>query len=136
MSEDGVREIRYRPDAFDFGPNRIDPAKLKGLGFAGFRLHYPINSPKVKDEVLAFLGASYFRALGRDQVYGVSARGLAINRAEASGEFRVSSSSGWCARRRTRRSLSFSACSTRRAWPVLIASTRASPNSQVREMVF
>jgi glucans biosynthesis protein len=86
VSEDGIREIRYRPDAFDFGSTRIDPAKLKGLGFAGFRLHYPINSPKVKDEVLVFLGASFFRALGRDQVYGLSARGLAINTAELSGE--------------------------------------------------
>jgi glucans biosynthesis protein len=86
VSEDGVREIRYRPDAFDFGSNRIDPAKLKGLGYAGFRLHYPINSPKAKDEVLVFLGASFFRALGRDQVYGLSARGLAINTAELSGE--------------------------------------------------
>ena len=49
------------------------------LGFAGFRLHYPLNSPKVLDELIAFLGASYFRFLGRDQKYGLSARGLALN---------------------------------------------------------
>jgi glucans biosynthesis protein len=49
------------------------------LGFAGFRLHYPLNDPKVLDEVIAFLGASYFRFLGRGQKYGLSARGLAVN---------------------------------------------------------
>ncbi|HEX8988305.1 MAG TPA: glucan biosynthesis protein G [Rhodocyclaceae bacterium] len=82
----GVREIRYRPDAFDFGANKVDPASWHGLGFAGFRVHYAVNEPKVKDEVLAFLGASYFRALGRGQEYGLSARGLAIDTGLASGE--------------------------------------------------
>ena len=51
------------------------------LGFAGFRLRFPINAPHVWDEVIAFLGASYFRFLGRGQRYGLSARGLAIGAA-------------------------------------------------------
>jgi periplasmic glucans biosynthesis protein len=42
---------------------------------------YPINKPDKFDEIIAFLGASYFRAIGRGQVYGASARGLAINTA-------------------------------------------------------
>ena len=49
------------------------------LGFAGFRLHEPLNRPDYLDEVVVFLGASYFRALGREQRYGLSARGLAID---------------------------------------------------------
>ena len=49
-------------------------------------MHYALNTPKYKDEVLVFLGASYFRALGKDQRYGLSARGLAIDTALASGE--------------------------------------------------
>lgn len=48
-------------------------------GVAGFRLHYPLNRPDVFDELVAFQGASYFRALGRGSAYGISARGLAIN---------------------------------------------------------
>jgi len=36
--------------------------------------------------VLVFLGASYFRALGKGQVYGISARGLAVDTALGSGE--------------------------------------------------
>src|SRR6202041_2146360 len=47
------------------------------LGFAGFRLKYPLNAPHVFDEVIAFLGASYYRFLGRGQRYGLSAIGLA-----------------------------------------------------------
>src|SRR5690242_146060 len=86
ITREGVRPFKYGPEAFDFGANKIDPKKLHGLGFAGFRVHYPINTPKYKDEVLVFLGASYFRALGQGQVYGLSARGLAVDTALISGE--------------------------------------------------
>lgn len=55
-------------------------------GVAGFRLHYPLNRPDVFDELTAFLGASYFRALGKGNVYGLSARGLAVNTAASSPE--------------------------------------------------
>ena len=48
-------------------------------GVAGFRLNAPLNRADLYDEVVAFLGASYFRALGRGNVYGLSTRGLAIN---------------------------------------------------------
>ncbi len=86
IDADGVREIKYRADDFDFGANKVDPKSWHGLGFAGFRVHYAVNDRRYKDEVLAFLGASYFRALGRGQVYGLSARGLAIDTAAATGE--------------------------------------------------
>jgi glucans biosynthesis protein len=82
----GVREIAFDPGAFDYGKNKIDRSRLGKLGFAGFRIHFPINTRSYKDETLVFLGASYFRALGRGQLYGVSARGLAIDTAESTGE--------------------------------------------------
>ena len=82
----GVREIRLNPADFDYGANRFDAKSLSGAEFAGFRVHYPLNTPRYKDEVLTFLGASYFRALGRNQHYGLSARGLAIDTALSSGE--------------------------------------------------
>ncbi|OAO07676.1 glucan biosynthesis protein D [Roseovarius indicus] len=50
-------------------------------GVAGFRLHTPLNRPDIMDELVAFQGASYFRALGRGSGYGLSARGLALNTA-------------------------------------------------------
>lgn len=81
-----VREIRFDPSAFNYGPHKLDATKLKPLGFAGFRVLFPLNQPKVKDEVVSFVGASYFRALGKDQWYGLSARGLALDTALNSGE--------------------------------------------------
>jgi len=81
-----VREVAFDPADFDYGKNKIDRSQLRRLGFAGFRIHYTLNTPKYKDELAVFLGASYFRALGQGQRYGVSARGLAIDTAEASGE--------------------------------------------------
>lgn len=48
-------------------------------GVAGFRFNYPLNRPDRADELVAFLGASYFRALGQGNGYGISARGIAIN---------------------------------------------------------
>lgn len=76
---DGVaREVEYAPGMFRFDAD-LDDSPPPDLGFAGFRVHYPLNSPNVYDELLVFLGASYFRALGRGSRYGLSARGLAIN---------------------------------------------------------
>ena len=86
INGNSVREIRFNPALFDYGSNKFDPQQMSALGFAGFRVHYPLNTPKYKDEVLVFLGASYFRALGKNQVYGISARGLAIDTGLASGE--------------------------------------------------
>lgn len=78
--------IDYSPDLFTFGPLVKAPAPGSNSGFAGFRVHTPINRPDVFDEFLVFLGASYFRAIGADQVYGLSARGLAINTGQNRGE--------------------------------------------------
>jgi glucans biosynthesis protein len=86
LSGEGEREIRFDPDGFDYGKNKIDRKELAGLGFAGFRVHFPVNTPTYKDEVLVFLGASYFRGLGRGQRFGLSARALAIDTAESTGE--------------------------------------------------
>lgn len=81
-----IREIKFDPTLFNYGANTLTQKDVAGLGFAGFRVHYPINTTKYKDEVVAFLGASYFRAVGKGQFYGLSARGLAIDTALSSGE--------------------------------------------------
>ncbi len=56
------------------------------LGYAGFRVHYPLNTEDYKDEFLVFQGASYFRLVGPGQAYGLSARGLAVDTAAPQGE--------------------------------------------------
>ena len=67
----------YSPDMFSHG--RSPAPDVRDLGFAGFRLHAPINRADYFDEVCAFLGASYFRAVAKGQSYGLSSRGLALN---------------------------------------------------------
>src|SRR6202045_2464759 len=85
---DGIpTPIPYAANLFDYGRTKIDKPLPVNLGFAGFRLHYPLNSPKVFDEVIAFLGASYFRFLGRGQRYGISARALAVQAGTPNEEF-------------------------------------------------
>ncbi|TYT25922.1 glucan biosynthesis protein [Luteimonas viscosa] len=69
--------LPYRRDRFDFGP-QVQPPDDPALGHAGFRLHAPVNSDEYFDELCVFLGASYFRAVARGLVYGLSARGLAL----------------------------------------------------------
>lgn len=86
VNAEGVQEIKFNAEDFDYGANKLSPKVAQDSGFAGFRVHFPLNTPKYKDETLVFLGASYFRALGKGQNYGVSARGLAVDTALASGE--------------------------------------------------
>jgi len=75
------KPLRYSPDFFNFGKNVFKEPLPDTIGYAGFRIHYPINKPDVLDEVFVFLGASYFRAVAKDLKYGPSARGLALNTA-------------------------------------------------------
>ncbi|MDD3768416.1 MULTISPECIES: glucan biosynthesis protein G [Aminobacterium] len=80
-------QFPFSTDLFDYGQNQIDLKKLPpNLGFAGFRIHFPINRPGYDDEVAVFLGASYFRAVAKNQQYGLSARGMAIDTASPTGE--------------------------------------------------
>ncbi|MBX8590398.1 glucan biosynthesis protein G [Pseudomonas cichorii] len=81
-----VEEIKYDANRFDFGDIKIDPKATEKLGYAGFRVLYPINKDDKQDEIMTMLGASYFRVIGKGQVYGLSARGMAIDTALPSGE--------------------------------------------------
>ena len=85
---DGIATpIPYAANLFSYGRTKIERPLPVNLGFAGFRLHYPLNQPGVMDEVIAFLGASYFRFLGRHQRYGLSARALCVNAGTEAEEF-------------------------------------------------
>jgi glucans biosynthesis protein len=86
VDADGVHLLPFSPELFDYGKNTFATRIPTDIGYAGVRIHYPIRSPEYHDEVAVFLGASYFRALGRDNVYGLSARGLAIDTVEPGGE--------------------------------------------------
>lgn len=86
IDSDQVTPLAFSSDYFDYGQNSIPKTVPAELGFAGLRIHAPIKTADYYDEVAVFLGASYFRAVSANTVYGLSARGLAIDTAEASGE--------------------------------------------------
>jgi glucans biosynthesis protein len=82
----GVHPVPFSAARFDYGKNDFADRIAPDIGYAGLRLHYALKRSAYLDELIVFLGASYFRALGRDNVYGLSARGLAIDTVEQSGE--------------------------------------------------
>lgn len=86
VDDSGVHPVPFSPTRFDYGKNDFADRIPPDIGYAGLRIHYPLKNAGYLDELIVFLGASYFRALGRDTVYGLSARGLAIDTVEPSGE--------------------------------------------------
>jgi glucans biosynthesis protein len=74
------QQIRLAEAYFNYGPLLQKHGELPpDGGFAGFRLHAPLNTPDNFDELISFQGASYWRALGKNQRYGISARGIAVD---------------------------------------------------------
>jgi len=83
---DGIaQDVIATPEMFEISPTLPQLGKVS-LPLSGFRLRNQINSKKIWDEFLVFQGASYFRAVAQHLLYGLSARGLAINTAEPAGE--------------------------------------------------
>ena len=69
-----AQRLAYDPGSFDLSKSGLDPQSLNAdLGYAGFRI---VDTTNPDIDVAAFLGASYFRAVGADKQYGLSARGL------------------------------------------------------------
>jgi glucans biosynthesis protein len=77
---DGYQSPIFYQSNYFIIPQGINKEKFEELdGFTGFKLLYPINSENHLDEFAVFQGASYFRIISKGQVYGLSARGIAIN---------------------------------------------------------
>jgi len=91
--EDGrSRRFAYSPELFRFDHGVSSPPEGEDIGFAGFRLHGLLQDAGARqqgarlDEVAAFLGGSYFRAVARGLGYGLSARGLALGSGDPGAE--------------------------------------------------
>jgi glucans biosynthesis protein len=78
VEEGNAREIGYDPGLFDFGSVKLPETLPPEAGFAGFSINYVFEEGGAPRELLTFLGASYFRAIGRQSRFGISARGLAL----------------------------------------------------------
>ncbi|HEY8966310.1 MAG TPA: glucan biosynthesis protein [Candidatus Methylacidiphilales bacterium] len=77
----GIHPLAYSPLFFNFLNLKIDPPLPTTLPYAGFYLRYPINKPGALDGFFSVLGSNYWRVLAKDQVYGLTARALAIDTA-------------------------------------------------------
>lgn len=86
VDENGDYPLTVYRDWFDYSGLPQAPQIPPSLGPAGFRVHFPIKSKSYFDEFLVFLGGSYLRAIGKNDSYGLSARGLALDTALAKGE--------------------------------------------------
>ncbi len=76
------KEIIYQTKYFEMPADSVARKLSTNIGFAGFRLHEHVRREDWKtQDWAAFLGASYFRAIGDDGQYGLSARGIAVNTA-------------------------------------------------------
>jgi periplasmic glucans biosynthesis protein len=77
--EDGFnRLIPFSTDDFNYDIDDLDVAKLSGSGHAGIKIagKFPGGATQ---EMLTFLGSSYFRGRSEHTIYGASARGLAVD---------------------------------------------------------
>src|SRR5918995_6151633 len=86
LEAQGVRKVAFSRKMFSYGKNKFADKIPDDLGFAGFRLAYPLYKKDEYNHVAVFAGASYFRAVAKNQVFGLSARGLAIDTGLSSGE--------------------------------------------------
>jgi len=83
-----AREVLYDPAYFDMPADSPARSLPRGAGFAGFRFQESRQGDQAKlpwktNDWVAFLGASYFRAIGELYQYGLSARGIVLEAAVA-----------------------------------------------------
>src|SRR3546814_20075115 len=87
LEHGAAREILYSPDYFDMPADSVARQLPEDSGFAGFRLQESTTNGDWQTHAwVAFLGASYFRAIGALEQYGLSARGHALTVAVRSAE--------------------------------------------------
>ncbi|MEM8632668.1 MAG: glucan biosynthesis protein G [Pseudomonadota bacterium] len=81
-----ARRVPFDLSLFDKTDKVPDLTIDDTLGYSGFRLRTELDEPGVRNEFCVFQGASYFRAIGAGEFYGLSARGLALKTADPRGE--------------------------------------------------
>jgi glucans biosynthesis protein len=85
--EKGVaRALEFDLRVFDKTDKFPDLPVDDSLGYSGLRLRAELEKQGIFQEFAVFQGASYFRAIGTGDIYGSSARGLAIDTAAPGGE--------------------------------------------------
>lgn len=94
----GVHALAFNKNLFTWPDGKLKSTVPDNLGYAGFKLTYPINKPGVQDQFLVFAGASYFRGVARGENFGLSARGIAVDTGLPGGEQFPSFTEFWLVR--------------------------------------
>ncbi|MEP5731735.1 MAG: glucan biosynthesis protein G [Sulfitobacter sp.] len=80
------RPLAFDMAVFDTTDKFPDVAIDDTLGYSGMRLRAELEKPGIFQEYAVFQGASYFRGIGTGEIYGLSARGLALKTGDPMGE--------------------------------------------------
>ena len=86
MSDGSARRVEFDFAVFDTTDQLPDLPMDETLGYSGLRFLGELEKPGVFQEYSVFQGASYFRAIGKGHIYGLSARGIALNTGAPEGE--------------------------------------------------
>ena len=85
--EDGAADpVNFEKNQFTYPTPDIERLVPADLGYAGFKLTFPFEGPDVMNQFLVFAGASYYRAVGKANNFGLSGRGIAVDTGLPSGE--------------------------------------------------
>ncbi|SMP39863.1 glucans biosynthesis protein [Neorhodopirellula lusitana] len=74
-----ISQVQYTAEQFDFGDKISDLQVPDDVGYAGLKVAGRFATDGDAQEMLTFIGSSYFRSRTQPTVYGTSARGLAVN---------------------------------------------------------
>ncbi|MGR9107859.1 MAG: glucan biosynthesis protein G [Gammaproteobacteria bacterium] len=86
IEHQGVRPLAFDKSLFTYDDPEIEKRIPPDLGYAGLKLTFPLSAPGEQNQFLVFAGASYFRGVGTENAWGISARGIAVDTGLASGE--------------------------------------------------
>lgn len=81
-----AERVPFDLSLFDKTDKAPDLSIDDSLGYSGLRLRTELDQPNLKNEFCVYQGASYFRAIGLGNTYGLSARGLALKTGDPMGE--------------------------------------------------
>lgn len=81
-----AQPLQFEKSQFEYPNPEIERLVPADLGYAGFKLTFPFDGPEIMNQFLVFAGASYFRAVGKENNFGISGRGIAVDTGLPSGE--------------------------------------------------
>lgn len=96
--------LSFDRQLFDVADEELARRIPNDLGYAGFKLTYPLEGPDSQNQFLVFAGASYFRGVGAENAWGISARGIALDTGLPQGEEFPSFTEYWLKRPTTQAS--------------------------------